>query len=202
MGKDNFKKELTSILSNPKFLNIVSIALVIAFVLLAISFLSTNRKKEAKATDGPSISEANNKDTSNTPKEILDYEEVQKKELKEILTKMDGVGVVDVMMYFESSEVKVPAINENTQVSKTEESDKDGGKRVNTQKNDGSQVVMSGNGSENEPFILKTYKPKITGIVIVAEGADNSKIKYDIQTAISSLYGISLDKVNVYPMKN
>ncbi|ATD55193.1 stage III sporulation protein AG [Clostridium chauvoei] len=202
MGKDNFKKEVAGILNNPKFLNIVSIALVIAFVLLAISFLSNNRKKEVKETDGTNISEQGNEDKSNVPKEILDYEEQQKKNLKDILSKMHGVGEVEVMMYFETGEIKVPAMNENKQVSETEESDKDGGKRLNTQKNDGSEVVMSGNGSENEPFILKTYKPQITGIVIVAEGAESSKIKYDIQTAVASLYGISLDKVNVYSMKS
>ena len=50
--------------------------------------------------------------------------------------------------------------------------------------------------------ILQTNKPEISGVVIVAEGASSSKVKYDIQVAVSSLYGISIDKVNVYPMKN
>lgn len=61
---------------------------------------------------------------------------------------------------------------------------------------------MAVEGSKNEPYILQTNKPEISGVVIVAEGASSSKVKYDIQVAVSSLYGISIDKVNVYPMKN
>ena len=39
-------------------------------------------------------------------------------------------------------------------------------------------------------------------MVIVAEGAENSKTKYEIEQAVSKLYNLSLDKVNVYSMKN
>ena len=84
----------------------------------------------------------------------------------------------------------------------TEETDTQGGKRVNNQNNDNSKVVMTQNDGKNEPFILTTYKPKIIGMVIVAEGAENSKTKYEIEQAVSKLYNLSLDKVNVYSMKN
>ena len=60
---------------------------------------------------------------------------------------------------------------------------------------------MAGDGSSSEPYILQVNKPEISGVVIVAEGATSSKVKYDIQVAVSSLYDISIDKVNVYPMK-
>ncbi|GAB6170325.1 stage III sporulation protein AG [Clostridium carnis] len=201
MGKGNVKKELTDILNNRNFLNAVSIALVLAFVLLAISFLATGRKKTVK-TASTETNQQSKTEVALTSEEISSYESLQKRDLKNLISKMDGVGEVEVMMYFKSGEIKVPALDNNTQVTVTEESDRDGGKRVNNQQSEGTKVVMSGNGSDNEPVILKTYKPEITGIVIVAEGAEKSKVKYDIQTATSSLYGISLDKVNVYPMKN
>ncbi len=59
---------------------------------------------------------------------------------------------------------------------------------------------MQNDSNTSEPFITKTYKPQITGIIIVAEGAKSNKITYDIQKAVSSFYNLSLDKVNVYPM--
>lgn len=105
-------------------------------------------------------------------------------------------------MYFESGEVKVPAYNSTTQTSETREEDSQGGTRSTVQENGGDTVVMYSDGSTNEPFIVQTYKPKITGIIIVAEGAKNSKLRYDMQTAVSTLYNLSLDKVNVYPMEN
>jgi stage III sporulation protein AG len=60
---------------------------------------------------------------------------------------------------------------------------------------------MTTNDGNNEPFILTTYKPKLNGVIILAEGAENSKIKYEIEQAVSRLYNLSLDKVNVYSMK-
>lgn len=130
------------------------------------------------------------------------YEAQEKKELKNLLTKIENVGEVEVMIYFKSGEVKVPATENTTQEVTTEETDNQGGKRTNTQQTDGSKVVMAVEGSKNEPYILQTNKPEISGVAIVAEGASSSKVKYDIQVAVSSLYGISIDKVNVYPMKN
>ena len=61
---------------------------------------------------------------------------------------------------------------------------------------------MSSDSGKNEPYILQVNKPEISGVIIVAEGATSAKVKYDIQVAVSTLYGISIDKVNVYPMKN
>lgn len=113
---------------------------------------------------------------------------------------MEGVGEVEVQMHFESGEVKVPAYNSTTQNSETREEDSQGGTRATLQETGGDTVVMS--GDTNEPFILQTYKPKITGIIIVAKGASSSKVRYDIQVAVSTLYNLSLDKVNVYPMEN
>ena len=117
------------------------------------------------------------------------------------IKKIEGVGDVDVMITFESGEQKVPAYDKSTQISKTEESDTSGGTRVNNQNTDGSKVVMTTKDGDNEPFILTTYKPKVIGVIAVAEGAENSKTKYEIEQAISKLYDLSLDKVNVYSMK-
>lgn len=104
---------------------------------------------------------------------------------------------MEVKINFESDEVKVPAYEKNTQVSKTEETDVNGGKRINNQTNDSTSVVMA----TDKPYILQTYKPKVIGIVVVAEGASDSKIKHEIEAAVSSLYALPANKVNVYPMK-
>ena len=104
------------------------------------------------------------------------------------------------MINFESGEEKVAAYDSTNQTTKTEETDTNGGKRVSDQQNDTTKVVMSSESGGNSPVILKTYKPKVIGVVITAEGAESSKVRYDIEKAVSSLYGISVEKVNVYPM--
>lgn len=189
---------------NSKIKSLLVICLVLIFILIAMNVVGSSSVFNSKLT---SISNDTSKSEQNT--DVLnkktvsssEYEEKQKADLINILKKMDGVGDVDVMITFENGEQKVPAYDKTEQKSTTEETDTQGGKRVNNQNNDNSKVVMTQNDGKNEPFILTTYKPKIVGIVIVAEGAENSKTKYEIEQAVSKLYDVSLDKVNVYSMK-
>ncbi len=204
MDKNNLKKEIDKILGQKKFKNLIIICLVLAFILIAMNVLTSGNKNlinnNNKQLDTVTTAENTDK-TKLSGEDEVNYEEKQKTDLKNILKKMNGVGDVEVMMTFENGEEKVPAYDKNVQKSTTEETDTEGGKRVNNQDTDSSKIVMSTSDGNNEPFILKTYKPKIVGVIVLAEGAENSKIKYEIEQAVSKLYNLSLDKVNVYSMK-
>lgn len=195
MDKKKLINELKKLLDDKKITNVLTIALVIAFLLIALNVFYPDMFKEKEKVKSTLSEEV---ETINTKEE---YEETQKKELKNILESMSGVGKVQVMINFKSGESKVLAYDSSKQIVSTEEKDTEGGTRVSNQTNDGTTVVMTNEGGDNEPFIVETYKPKIEGIMILAEGASDSKIKYDIQKAVSSLYGLSAEKVNVYPMK-
>ncbi|WP_294376301.1 stage III sporulation protein AG [uncultured Clostridium sp.] len=199
--KDFFEK-------NSKIKRLSVICLVLVFILIALNVIGENKGLNSiipSVTNNNSRNGSSAVDTSSISEEKImtsdEYEEKQKADLINILKKMNGVGDVDVMLTFESGEQKVPAYDTTAQKSTTEETDTQGGKRVNNQNNDNSKVVMTQNDGKNEPFILTTYKPKIVGIVIVAEGAEDSKTKYEIEQAVSKLYNLSLEKVNVYSMK-
>ena len=207
MGKSRITDEFNKMLKDKKIRNILVICLVAVFLLITINVFQGSSSFGSKLT---SLTSKNNKSESTASStETLDhktiteteYEEQQKADLINILKKMDGVGDVDVMIHFENGEKKVPAYDNTTQKSTTEETDNQGGKRVNDQNTDNSKVVMTTKNGENQPFILTTIKPNIVGIVVVAEGAQDSKIKYEIEQAVSKLYNLSLDKVNVYSMK-
>ena len=201
--KNKINEEINNLMQNKKFVNCLIVLLVIIFLWLAVSnFIGDDAGLTKGNGDNAPIGaqEVSSDDGVTTSKELLDYETEQKERLEEILSKIDGVGEVVVNIYFESSEVKVPATNSSTQTSETEEEDTNGGTRVTKQETEGATVVMQSDSSTSEPFITKTYKPQITGVLIVAEGAKSSKITYDIQKAVSSLYNLSLEKVNVYPM--
>nr|WP_304358453.1 stage III sporulation protein AG [Clostridium paraputrificum] len=193
MDFKKLKNEVSKLFKNKYMGNILAVLLVIGFILIAITILAPgllNGKNEV-------LTEENNTKVTTT---VSTYEDKQKIELTNILRKIDGVGEVDVMINFESGEEKVAAYDSTNQTTKTEETDTNGGKRVSDQQNDTTKVVMSSESGGNSPVILKTYKPKVIGVVITAEGAESSKVRYDIEKAVSSLYGISVEKVNVYPM--
>ena len=190
--------------NNARIRNLSVVCLILIFILIFMNVVGSSSSFNKKITSiSNNGSKENSTDVSNDKAMTSDdYEEKQKVDLINILKKMNGVGDVDVMITFENGEEKVPAYDKTEQKSTTEENDTQGGKRVNNQNNDNSKVVMTQNDGKNEPFILTTYKPKIVGIVIVAEGAENSKTKYEIEQAVAKLYNLSLDKVNVYSMKS
>lgn len=208
MDKDKLNGQMNKLMQNKKFVNCLIALLVIIFLWLAASnFIGddaglTKGNNNNNNTNSPvGAQEVSSDDGITISKKLLDYEEQKKQELKDILSKIDGVGEVEVEIYFESSEVLVPATNSSIQTSETEEQDNNGGNRVTKQETQGTTVVMKNDSNTSEPFIAKTYKPQITGVIIVAEGAKSSKITYEIQKAVASFYDLSLDTVNVYPMK-
>lgn len=201
MDFNNFKKKIEDIVKQKNIGMLIIILLVVIMIYFVVSYFTDVNNISSNVvsmnTEDGSVVESNEGQVTVTG----EYEKEQQESLKNILKQIDGVGNVDVIIHFEGSEVKVPAVDNNTQKSATEETDGEGGKRVNQQETEGGKVVMSSSGGGNEPFILETIKPRISGVVVVAEGADNSKIKYEITKAVSSLYNISLEKVNVFSMK-
>jgi len=213
----NFKKWLEELLkkdnkknSNDRknIMNLVIVFLAGILIIITINFfsgssentysnLNSNKSSSTDNTKGDTAGESASEDKDDS----RDYEESIQNNLKNTLQQIDGVGKVEVMMSFESGEEHVPAVNVNDTTNSTEEKDNEGGTRNTTQKNNGSTVVITNNGSKSEPLIVKTYNPKILGVCVVAEGAENKVTELRISKAITDLFGLSEDKVNVYPMK-
>lgn len=129
------------------------------------------------------------------------YEESIEQELTETLSQIEGAGKVKVMIYFQSGSESVPAYSSNDSNRVTEETDSDGGKRVTNESNKSTTVVTTNEGGGSKPFILTELKPKISGVIVVAEGASNPEVKYKLYEAVKTLFNVEQYKVNVYPMK-
>ena len=202
MDNKKLSDNLKILSKNKGFINALIFLLVVLFLWLVLTSFNkvnfSNNNKESNINGAAEVDAT----LSNESKVSSSYEQAQKEELEEILSKIEGVGKVSGMIRFESGEVKVPAVDSSNQISKTVEDDGNGGTRTTEQESQGDTVVMSSNGSSSDPFITKVYNPAVTGVIITAEGATSSKVKYEIQLAVSKLYDIGLDKVNVYPSKN
>jgi len=179
--------------------NLVLIILVAVVIVLASNFFKTPK------TISTVVGDETQNDKLAVEKNIsglTDYESQLENKLKSTLEKIQGVGRVQLMIYFESGEESIPAVNINDSESLTVENDTGGGKRNTTQKNDGRTVVMSNNGSANEPLIVKKFKPAITGVCVVAEGSKEKVTELRIRQAVINLFNLPESKVNVYPMNN
>jgi len=131
----------------------------------------------------------------------LSYEEKVKQELTDVLSQIDGVGKVKVMVYFDSGSEVIPAYNENNSTKVTEENDGGGGKRVTNENTNSNMVVTTNEGSGNRPFIVKELKPKISGVIVIAEGAGNPDVKYRLYEAVKTVFNLQQYKINIYSMQ-
>jgi stage III sporulation protein AG len=129
------------------------------------------------------------------------YETMEENRLKALLEAINGVGRVEVLLTIEGSEEQVPAVNVNDSTSDTQEKDNTGGTRNTKQENNGSTVVLSSDGSKSTPLIIKTYKPKIVGVAVVAEGAKDQYVQNQIKEVVTRVYNLKADKVSVNQMK-
>lgn len=129
------------------------------------------------------------------------YEGNLKQELISILSQIDGAGNVDAMIYYNSGSESVPAFNYNDSTKVTEEDDGNGGKRVTNEDDNSVSIVTTNDGGGTQPFITKEIKPKVCGVIVIAEGADNPDIRYKLYEAVKTLFNMDDVKVNIYPMQ-
>lgn len=120
--------------------------------------------------------------------------------LKEILSKIQGVGEVEVLInYSESSEI-VPMYNENTKTSNTAETDTSGGTRTIQETDSQKEIIYEENDGEKTPITQKVVEPKIEGAIITAKGANNADVKSSIIQAVEAVTGLATHKIQVFEM--
>jgi stage III sporulation protein AG len=132
-----------------------------------------------------------------------EYGKELEEKLESILSKIEGVGDVSVMITFDSSNEIVLAEDKKNNETITEEEDTQGGKRKITQfEKDYKILVLSEQGGRQEPMVLKEMNPKVKGVIVAAEGAEDTHIKANVFDAVKTVLGVPAYKVQVFQLKN
>lgn len=122
------------------------------------------------------------------------------KRLEMVLSEMAGVGKVEVMITLESSEELVVEKDEALIRSSTNENDSAGGSRIVNQVDTAPATVYQTQGSNSEPYVVKTLAPRVEGVVVVAQGAGNGTVDKNITEMVQALFGVDAHKVKVVRM--
>lgn len=137
-------------------------------------------------------------------KEESPFAEIEKSyedRLKEMLTQMAGVSGVEVMITIESTEEKLVYQNERDTQQITDEKDRNGANRHITDLTREGEIVLYTSGGEETPIILKTIKPKIRGVVVVAGGAENATVRKLIADAVQKGLAVPPHRISIIPRK-
>lgn len=166
--------EIKKILEKFKIENNSYIFLIIlvgvVFMITAGSFENNDKKTDVKQTSANML--------------INDEEKLEK-----ILSKIEGVGRVSVMVTYRTSAQFDIAYETNSSASERE----DGAKGKLTEENIDKKAVMS----SGDPFVTRQLYPDIKGVVIVADGANDIKVKQKLIEAAATAMGVAQHKVCV-----
>ena len=132
---------------------------------------------------------------------IASYEREYENEITDAISKIVGVGKVDVVVNIDSSEVIVLEKNNTTTSQVTTEVDKEGGTRNIEDNSTAETVVVIRSGDKETPVIVETVKPVIRGVLVVAQGAENVQVKKWVVEAVTRALDVPSHRVAVMPMK-
>ena len=167
--------------------------LVLAGILILIIALPTDTKEKKQAEEAKeNISKENN--TMEASKD-----EIERK-LEDILEKIDGAGDVKVMISYQDSGTQVVEKDKNTSENSLEESDSTGGVRSTKEQQLQESTVYEEADAGNTPFVSKELLPKVEGILIVASGGDNQKVKQNISEAVLALFQVEAHRIKIVKM--
>ena len=106
-----------------------------------------------------------------------------------------------LLTYSESSKLQT-MYNEDSKVSDTEETKKNGGNRKITENSTKKEVIYKEVSGEKIPVTQSIIQPKIEGAIITAAGASSSSVKASIIQAVEAATGLATHKIQVFQMSN
>lgn len=114
--------------------------------------------------------------------------------LEKVLSNIHGAGRVNVMVTLESGpELKIASsIDERTTTTKT--GSDSATTNVNVVRN---PIIITQNGGSN-PLVLMEIMPVIKGVIVVAQGANNTKVKLQLLQAVQSLLKVDNNSIQIY----
>lgn len=167
--------------------------LVLLLIVVAGFFIWTGQEKEAPTHTTQEV--------LGSPKAGSTEIETMEKQLEDKiavhLESIQGVGKAKVLVTFYSVAIKEYARDQSVTKKTSNETDKEGGTRQTEETTESNQLVIIGN--EN-PVLIQEKRPEIAGVLVIAQGAADPKIKEQIFDAVRTLLNVPASKINVAPM--
>ena len=170
---------------------------LLALIAIAVSFI-TMGKTSTTSAQGILTKPAQTTPASTSATKIGALEKELEGKLQANLLQMDGAGKVQVSVSLSTGLKSEYARNENTTSRKTKATDKAGGVQETTEVTENNQMVVP--AGTTVPVMVMEDRPEVAGVLIIAEGASDPKVREEIHTAVQTLLSIPSAKIKVVPM--
>lgn len=173
---------------------ILILAVGIGFILVSDFYQDLDIGGAAEPNNAPANTSSIESGT-NKPQYVSELEN----RLTGILSEIHNAGKVSVMITLKTGTEIIPAKDESISDKTTDEKDMEGGTRSINEKNTTDQVVfMNDQGGTSKPLVLKEVNPEIKGVIIVAEGAKDPKVKLQLTEAVQTVLDVPAYRVSVF----
>ncbi|MEA4963889.1 hypothetical protein SDC9_164757 [bioreactor metagenome] len=191
-------KEKFMIDNNKKLYTNIVILLCMGVALVIVANFYNDMAKDSKGSEFESFDSKDKEMNTDYMNREGNYGSEIEKQLSSILSKISGAGKVSVMITYKSGKELVTQ-KDNSRVDKiTDEKDTNGGTRViNESSIDDKTVMVNQQGGSSQPIVVKEINPEIKGVIVVAEGARNSKVKLKISEAVQTVLDVPAYRVTV-----
>lgn len=131
--------------------------------------------------------------------DVNQMEKEYEKSLQEMLNKINGISEVEVMVNIDSTNVQMYEKDIIFGSQTTVETDKSGGRRTVEDETKETKMVYVRQGDQEVPVLLKTEKPTVRGVFIIAKGVENATTKQMIIEAVSRVLDVPSYRISVLP---
>lgn len=184
--KNSFSKSFSKITNRFQSITGLSgkVLIIVIIGILGLLMILFSEFIPAGKTDKSNKISKSNDDTSYSNS----YKERTEKELKDIISKIDGVGQVSLMLTLDGTTEYVYAEDVDTETDENSDSKSDKYK---------NEVIIVDSDGEEKALIKKIIEPKVKGVVIVCTGGGRTEIKERVIKAVSSALNISTNNICV-----
>lgn len=162
------------------------VVILTGVLLLVVAIPLETPKKHEKSTE---TAEENGESGQSST-----YQRRMETQLEETLMQMEGVGEVKVMLTLRDGGEQILAKD----LTKSDKSATQADGSVTSESSSESATVYDG---EEDPVATKSIMPDIEGILVVAEGAGNSRVENSIYRSVMALFPVDAHKISVVKMK-
>ncbi len=171
--------------------NLVAFLIILVITLIIINkILSEDESKNALDENNAELVTKSNVVAT----EVSIENENLKVELENILSKISGVGKVEVLLTYSETSSMSPLYNESTSSSVSTSSD-----GTTTETTSESKEIFT--DSSDEAVIEKYKMPKLEGAIVIAQGAGDITVKSNIVSAVEATTGLLNHKIQVFEMQ-
>lgn len=186
-----------------KIENLVFFIVVLIITIVVINVIWNGNKKtnnQETNIDNKKLAESQNTLSGTSDIQNSNTQNELETKLEKILSKIQGVGEVQVCINYQESAEVVAMYNENSKTSSTEETDTSGGIRKIEETDTQKDIIYKEDNGEKTPITKKVVQPKIEGAIITAKGANNAETKTNIIQAVEAVTGLATHKIQVFEM--